>query len=111
MNQARRFDFDYWADLAGRDPEQFERDRRAALARAMRRVPPHRRQRLRGLQWRIDQVRRNARTPMAACIRISNMMWDAVHGEHGLAAVLRNPVPRSGPTAPVIPLHRARRGS
>lgn len=107
MNHARGFDFDHWAALARDNPVQFERDRRAALVRAMRAVPPHRRQRLRGLQWRIDQVRLTSRSPLAACIRISHMMWEAIEGEHGLAAVLREPRAPGRPSAQIIPLRRA----
>ena len=111
MNHARGFDFDHWAALARDDPIQFERDRRAALVRAMRAVPPHRRQRLRGLQWRIDQVRLASRTHLAACIWISRMMWEAVEGKHGLAAVLRDPSVAGHPSAQIIPLRRAPRNN
>lgn len=51
-------------------------------------VPEERQPRLRGLQWRIDQIRRTARTPLASCIRISRMMWDSVLGEGGLHETL-----------------------
>jgi len=35
---------------------------------------PHR-ERLRGLQWRIDRLREQASNPLAACVQISNLMW------------------------------------
>ena len=103
MSQATEFDFDHWATLARDDPARFERDRRVALARALRRIPVRRRRRLRCLQWRIDQIRCTSRTPLAACIRLSQMMWDSVHGEHGLAAVLRNPGQPARAAAAVLP--------
>lgn len=116
MKQTAAFDFDHWAELAQRDPARFERDRRLVLARALRQVPVHRRQRLRGLQWRVDQVRLTSRTPMAAYMRISRMMWDSVQGERGLAAVLRDPMghvgvhggAHGGPSADVLPFRRSR---
>lgn len=103
MNQATEFDFDHWAALARDDPARFERDRRVAIARVLRRTPVRRRQRLRCLQWRIDQIRCTSRTPLAACIRLSQIMWESVHGEHGLAAVLRNPGQQARAAAVVLP--------
>lgn len=111
MAKATEFDFDHWAALARNNPARFERDRRAAIARLLRQVPPPRRQRLRGLQWRIDQVRCTARTPLAACIRLSQMMWDSVHGERGLAATLRQPASRARQPAAQVLAFPGRRGA
>jgi hypothetical protein len=58
--------------------------RLAAIQAAIDGAPEANRERLRRLQWRIDQERRLARTPLAACIRISRMMWRAVLGPNGL---------------------------
>jgi hypothetical protein len=81
-------DFEHWAQLAITDPEAFE-DRRSHLIEAfISSAPIERQQRLRGLQWRIDQIRRTAHTPLAACIRISRMMWDSVLGAGGLHETL-----------------------
>lgn len=77
-------DFDRWSEMARSDPETFESMRRAAIERAIESAPEAHRERLRRLQWRIDQERRLARTPMAACLRISNMMWRRVLGPGGL---------------------------
>ncbi len=83
------FDFDELAALAARDPEGFERRRQALIEAALAEVPEaERRERLRRLQWRIDQVRRTAGTPMAACLRISRMMWESLLGEGGLLEAL-----------------------
>ncbi len=83
------FDFDELAALAARDPEAFERRRRAMIEAALAEVPEaERRERLRRLQWRIDQVRRTSGTPMAACLRISRMMWESLAGEGGLLDAL-----------------------
>jgi hypothetical protein len=58
--------------------------RLAAIEAVIESAPEGNRERLRRLQWRIDQERRLARTPMAACLRISRMMWRAVLGPGGL---------------------------
>lgn len=94
------FDFDAWARLAKEDPAAFEAKRSEALEEVMRQAPEERRQRLRGLQWRIDQVREQAGTPLAACLKISDMMWSTVVGPNGLIDNLRllteGPVQTSG---------------
>ena len=77
-------DFDTWAGLARDEPERFEALRQAAIDAVIEGAPEANRERLRRLQWRIDQERRLARTPMAACLQISRMMWDRVLGEGGL---------------------------
>jgi hypothetical protein len=77
-------DFDTWSALARNDPQTFEKMRLAAIQAAIDGAPEANRERLRRLQWRIDQERRLARTPLAACIRISRMMWRAVLGPNGL---------------------------
>jgi hypothetical protein len=70
--------------MARTDPDAFERMRLAAIESVIESAPLENQQRLRRLQWRIDQERRLARTPMAACLRISRMMWRTVLGEGGL---------------------------
>ncbi len=76
--------FDEWAEMAREDPASFEQMRLAAIDQYIESVPEDHRQRLRRLQWRIDQERRLARTPMNACLRISRMMWDNLLGRGGL---------------------------
>lgn len=77
-------DFDTWSEMARNDPQAFERMRLEAIEAVIASAPEYNRERLRRLQWRIDQERRLARTPMAACLRISRMMWRAVLGPGGL---------------------------
>ena len=77
-------DFDHWAELAVTDSDAFEARRSHLIEAFISSVPEERQPRLRRLQWRIDQIRRTARTPLASCIRISRMMWDSVLGEGGL---------------------------
>lgn len=77
-------DFSEWAEAAERDPAAFEQMRLAAIEDYINSVPEESRERLRRLQWRIDQERRLGRTPMGACIRLSRMMWKNVLGDGGL---------------------------
>ena len=83
-----RVDFDRWAELARTDPEAFEARRSRLIEETIGRMPEHKQQRMRCLQWKIDQVRARAANPMAACIRISEMMWDSLVGPGGLKEAL-----------------------
>jgi hypothetical protein len=76
--------FDEWAEMARDDPDSFEQMRLAAIEDYIGGVPCEQQERLRRLQWRIDQERRLARTPLNACIRLSRMMWDNLLGRGGL---------------------------
>ena len=107
-------DFDAWATLASSDPEAFERQRSRIINRAIQRAPARRRQRLRQLQWQLDQIRTTSRTPMIACLRMQRMLWQSINGEEGLlaclqqpAAILRRRSQRDGTSARIIPLRRA----
>lgn len=82
------FDFDDWSRLAKEDPSAFEARRLALIEEFLRQFPQPDQQRLRGLQFRIDMVRRRARTPMGACLKISSMMWESLLGSHGLKNAL-----------------------
>ena len=86
---SRHLDFERWRLLARNDPQAFEQQRRELLEAAIARASHHRQPRLRGLQWRIDRVRGRAANPLAACITLSGMMWEAFAGSNGLAAALR----------------------
>ncbi len=81
-------DFEQWSQLASQDPARFEAKRREVIEALIAGASQRCQQRLRGLQWHIDQVRDHAPNPMAACISLSNMMWDAFAGEEGLAETL-----------------------
>jgi len=77
-------DFDDWAELAQSDPAGFETRREQAIEALIARMPEHKQQRMRCMQWKIDQVRSRAGSPMAACIKLSEMMWDSLTGPGGL---------------------------
>ncbi|MGA7801464.1 MAG: DUF3135 domain-containing protein [Gammaproteobacteria bacterium] len=106
-------DFEQWAALAASDPEAFEARRAQVIDAAIRRAPRPKQQRLRGLQWKLDQVRQLSRTPMAACLRMTNMMWDSVLSEGGLLEAFeqlgQTKPARSRPKASVISLDHNRR--
>ena len=85
------FDFDAWSAMAQQDPDTFEIMRQQLIDDLIDKTPAHLRPRIIGLQWQIDQMRRQADNPMAACIQISNLMWDSVLGEKGLQNALRKP--------------------
>jgi hypothetical protein len=71
-------DFDEWMVLAKNNPDEFEKKRREHIEIFIEGVPQDKQRRLKGLQWKIDQIRKLSRTPMASCIEISNMMWDSM---------------------------------
>jgi hypothetical protein len=106
-------DFDEWVDLAKNNPEEFEAKRVKKIEAFLSKVPEEKLQRLRGLQWQIDQTRKLARTPMASCIAISNMMWESAHRlkEHHyelvkLATDQRSEVLENAPpSATIIPMN------
>lgn len=83
------FDFDAWALLARNDPQAFEARRTNEIENAIQQAPAQRRQRLRGLQWKLDQVRSLAPSPLAAAVRMHDLMWESVTGADGLLARLQ----------------------
>lgn len=78
------FDFETFQDAAENDQERFEALRSELIEQLIESAPEKNQQRLRCLQWRIDQERKLSRTPMGACLNISKMMWKNVLGEGGL---------------------------
>ena len=72
------FDFDEWLELSKTDPESFETRRLKEIEELISNAPEDKQHRLRCLQWKIDRVRDKMTTPMAACVAISDMMWDSL---------------------------------
>ena len=83
------FDFDAWARLARKNPQAFELERKLLIERAIMRAPAEKQQRLRCLQWKLDQIRNLASTPMAACLQINRLLWENITSEHGLLHCLQ----------------------
>ena len=77
-------DFDHWSTLARSDPEAFEALRTRVIDEAINRAPERSQARLRCLQWKLDQIRDTAASPLSACVLMSRMMWDSVLGDGGL---------------------------
>lgn len=97
MGQTSRthpFDFDQWHSLARSDPASFESRRREVIAAAIARAPHAQQERLRCLQWRIDHIRARSATPLAACLKLVDMMWESTLGDDGLLATLHAPQSR-----------------
>jgi Protein of unknown function (DUF3135) len=65
--------------------------RKECLDELIEQAPEHFRQRMEGLQWQVDVLRERSANPMAACLSISQMMWDSVVGERGLLEALEAP--------------------
>ena len=74
-----RPNFDELLTLAKEDSALFEAKRLEYIECFFNNLHSKKQRRLRGLQWQIDQTRKLARTPMASCITIMNMMWDSLH--------------------------------
>ncbi|MDH5232809.1 MAG: DUF3135 domain-containing protein [Gammaproteobacteria bacterium] len=70
--------FDYWRDLAEKNPELFEQKREQFLADFIQSSPNHVKRRLGGLQWQIDMERKRAKTPIQSAIKIYDMMWESL---------------------------------
>ena len=79
--------FEYRARLAKADPERFERERLERIEKVISSVPAERQQKLRQLQWRIDQERGRATNPISGMLRLNNMMWDFVYAENGTLSI------------------------
>ena len=73
-----KFNFDMWSELSQSNPEAFEELRQKTLDEFIEGVDENRQHRLRCLQWKIDRVREKMPTPLAACVAISDMMWDSL---------------------------------
>jgi len=105
------FDFDTWARLAKDNPAEFERQREAALRATIAAAPSEFRQRLEGLQFRLNLERQRAGTPLGSCVRMNSLMWA---GFYRLRKELNQAARRmpagsevGRPSAQVIPLRRA----
>ncbi len=66
--------FDVLLDIAQHDPQRLEQLRAQLTNSQINSAPKELRARLRGLQFQIDIKRELAKTPLAACIQLSQMM-------------------------------------
>lgn len=100
--------FEVLVDMARNDPEGLETLRRsltnAVIATA---TSDQSRRRLKGIQFRVDLERRRAATPLAATIRISEMMCRSLADLHAsLLTTADEAAPEPGPVASVLPFPR-----
>ncbi len=73
------FDFDYWKNLAKKDPSAFEMAREQEINKHITSIPDeHTQERLRRLQWRVEMERKRSKNPMDSAVRIYDMMWESV---------------------------------
>jgi len=70
-------DFEVLATMAQNDPAGLEALRQRLCDELIASAPPHMQRRLRGLQFQIDAQRRITKSPLHACIKISEMMHDS----------------------------------
>lgn len=106
--------FEQWRALASQDPEGFEARRLELIEAVIGTASQRCQRRLRGLQWRIDLLRARSANPLAACVSLSNMMWDSFAGEGGLVQALNGRYPSSEtapPRATVLPFNKPRSNS
>ena len=83
------FDFDAWASLARTDPKAFEIKRKIAIEAVIAGATRRNRIQLQRMQWKLDRIRQVSPTPMAACVRMQEMLWESVLGQDGLLARLQ----------------------
>jgi len=76
-------EFDQLTAMAQNNPEQLEALRRQMIEETISQADESMQRKLHGLQFHIDMEIRRAKTPMAACIKISEMM-------HGSLSKLRS---------------------
>lgn len=68
-----KFDFDEWAELYQRDPEEFERRRQEVLEAEIQKAPVENRSSLRIIQMECDALH-NTLPPLEAAAAMSQMM-------------------------------------
>jgi len=72
------FNFEDLAGLALKDPAKFEALRTKLCNDLINSAPKRLHRRLNGLQFTIDMERQKAKTPLAACIKLSQMMHESL---------------------------------
>lgn len=101
--------FDELKAMAAERPEELEELRLKMSEEILRNAPENRRRRLQGLMFSIDMVRRRAKNPMQACIKLSQMMMDSTLELRDALAMQTPPKPCApAQLAQVVPLRRAR---
>lgn len=102
------FNFDEWLELSKRDPESFEIRRLESIEELINSAPADKQHRLRCLQWKIDRVRDKMATPLAACVAISDMMWDSLDKLNQLYHDCESVTSQKGGKRVITPLPKAK---
>ncbi|MBK8973204.1 MAG: DUF3135 domain-containing protein [Hahellaceae bacterium] len=76
-------EFDVLLDMASKRPEQLEKLRAELIEDIIASAPERLQRRLRGLQFKVDATRQMSRSPMASCIKVSQMMHESLHDLRG----------------------------
>jgi predicted chitinase len=69
--------FEDMVKMAQENPDALENLRQEMCEEVIQSAPETSQRKLRGLQFKIDMERRRAKTPMASCIRLSQMMHES----------------------------------
>lgn len=107
-NDDDTFNVEEWMELYKKDPEAFEAKRAKAIEETIAETTGPNRHRLRGLQFQIDVIREKAKSPMGACLKITQLMWKKV-GELQQAMDGTLPLPSEQPEAVILPFNTKRR--
>lgn len=104
------FDFEYWVALWESDPVAFEAERKAVLERLIASAPVRLQRRLRGILFEVDAIRSTSASPLKACIRISELMWQSFHKMRQLISedLIDSPQQRTVQDADILHFHRNR---
>lgn len=92
------------AQLARDDPEAYEALRRELIDDLIERAPDEIKPRLRGLQFRIDGVRRCSRSAIGATMKVYTLMWESFMRLNQEMSAFR-----AGSAAPPVPPARSAR--
>lgn len=84
------FDFDYWRDLAQRDPEAFFRERSQLIDAFINAQPGGRASRLRAYQRQIDCLRVSAATPDSALLCLLTLIGRNLQALDQLSSALNH---------------------
>ena len=75
------YDFEFWTNLAVKDPDTFESLRKQYIEYEISKANSSISNRLSGLQFQIDMKRERSASALGSCIRLSEMMMDCFYGE------------------------------
>jgi len=79
LNPKFQYNFDQLMKLATKNPDHFEKVRQYLVTKLIDSAPKAHTRKLRGLQWKIDSIRKNKPNAMSACIAINQLMWESLH--------------------------------